>query len=204
MKCKWLFYQLLFVKDKFFRLLELSFNQVYEAKNYLFVASLNAVSINNIYKVFSMIVEGETFGPTADYHQDFMSTIWGPAANVAVILALYSYRKIWAWVHGSFFFLATIFSLSTAIPILSFAGIIPADSPVSYEYPASTIYLHQIIGISCLSAITLSTLLGIATKLINILNGKSSLILLFRKIHRIDGYFILTLCIVNLYIISFS
>jgi hypothetical protein len=67
------------------------------------------------------------FGPTSGLHSNIMPIIWGPAANVAILLAYYRYRKIWAWAHGAFFVFAVAMTLGCSIPILTTTGIIPEN-----------------------------------------------------------------------------
>jgi hypothetical protein len=61
-----------------------------------------------------------------------MAIIWGPAADVAIFLVLYNYRKLWTWVHGGFFLFAAIITLATSIPMLTYTGVISANSTVIY------------------------------------------------------------------------
>ena len=131
------------------------------------------------------LVGGATFGPTANLHSKFLPWIWGPAADLVIILTLYTYRKIWIWLHGTFFLFATIYTLSTSIPILTYAGIIPADSTKQYKYSTKILNLHQIAGIVAFSLMSLVTLLGILVQILKIFKGKTSQLILFKKIHRI-------------------
>jgi hypothetical protein len=75
-----------------------------------------------------ILVGGSTWGPTNTLHKIVMPWIWGPAASVAVILAMFGFKKLGVWLHGIFFLFATIMTLVTSIPILTFAGIVPSDS----------------------------------------------------------------------------
>lgn len=131
-----------------------------------------------------------------------MTAIWIPCADLAIILVMYSYRKLWVWVHGAFFLLATIYTIATALPILLSYGIIPADSKIKYKYPTNLINLHFIVGIACLSSITFVTLLGITTKLLTLFQAKSKILLIIKKIHKIMGYLIVVLCKVNVSIMT--
>jgi len=144
----------------------------------------------------------EQFGSTGDTHAGLMAGLWGPAANIAVILVLYSYRKWWVYVHAAFFLLATIITLATSIPILTYTGIISRDSTITYKYSASVLNLHYLIGITCLASITLVALTGLLTKLLNLCSAKSNTILLLRKLHSISGYLVLMLCKINNYVIE--
>ena len=144
---------------------------------------------------------GNTWGPTSGLHKMWMPWLWGPAASVAVFLAFFTFRKISTWIHGLFFLFATIMTLVTSIPILTFAGIVPADSTKHYKYPTNILNAHMIIGITCFSVVALVTILGLATQLLKFFNGRSSLLLLLKKIHAILGYLILLLCKANSLII---
>lgn len=148
-----------------------------------------------------ILVGGNTWGPTSGLHKMWLPWIWGPAASVAVILALFTFKKISIWIHGIFFLFATIMTLVTSIPILTYAGIVPADSTKQYKYPTNILNAHMIIGITCFSVVCLVTVLGITTQLLKLFNGKSSLLILLKKIHTILGYLILLLCKINSLII---
>jgi len=144
----------------------------------------------------------DQFGTAGEFHSALMTAIWIPAADVAILLVMYSYRKLWVWVHGAFFLLATIYTLSTALPILFSTGIIPADSKISYKYPTNILNLHYLVGIACLSSITFVTLLGITTKLMNVFQVGSKILLVTKKMHKIMGYIIVVLCKVNVSIMT--
>jgi hypothetical protein len=122
-----------------------------------------------------------------------LGVIWGPAANIAILLTFYSYRKIWAYVHGSFFLLAIIITVASSIPIITTSGVIQSKTWLT---------AHYIVGIICFSSIIAVGILGILTKLLNICQAKSKTILLVRKLHAISGYVIVGLCKINLYIVS--
>lgn len=144
----------------------------------------------------------DAFGSTGEFHAGLMGILWGPGANIAIFLVLYNYRKIWVWLHGAYFFIVTILTLASSIPILTYTGIISANSNTNYKYSASTLNIHYLVGIACMIAITIVTFLGIATKLMNIFGAKSNSILIIRKIHAITGYLIALLCKANNYIIT--
>ena len=146
--------------------------------------------------------KGSDFGSSADFHSALMAAIWSPCADIAIILALYSYRKIWIWVHGGFFLFAIIYTLSTSIPILQYTGIIPANSTTNYKYPASTLNLHYVFGIACLVCMSFTALLGITTRLLNIFQIRSQILLISKKIHGFLGYIILLLCKLNISFIT--
>ena len=64
--------------------------------------------------------------------------------------------------------------------------------------------LHYLTGIVCLQSMVLAAGLGITTKLANILQKKSSLLLLIRKYHKFCGYLTVVLCKINIYIITWG
>jgi hypothetical protein len=132
-----------------------------------------------------------------------MGFLWSPAANIAIFLIIYSYRKYWVWLHMLFFSFAIIFTLATALPILFFTGLIDGNSSAVYgKYPASTISTHYIIGIICCIAAVMVGLLGGSIKILNILNAKSSTILLVRRIHTWMGYVVVCLFKANIYVVG--
>jgi hypothetical protein len=149
-----------------------------------------------------ILVGGNTWGPTSNLHKMFMPWLWGPAASVAVFLAFFTFRKISIWLHGLFFLFATIMTLVTSIPILTFAGIVPANSTKQYKYPTNILNAHMIIGITCFSVVGLVTILGITTQILKFFNGRSRLLILLKKMHKILGYLILLLCKTNSLIIA--
>lgn len=132
-----------------------------------------------------------------------MGVIWCPAANVAVFIAQYSYRRYPFFIHALFGLFVFFFSLSTAIPILATTGIVSSNSSIVVDFMGgSNLSSHYIVGITCLVAITIETALGIMTKVINLKGGKSSHVILSKWIHQIFGITILTLCKANVYVIS--
>ena len=149
-----------------------------------------------------ILVGGNTWGPTSSLHKMWLPWIWGPAATVAVILALFSFKKLSIWLHGIFFLFATIMTLVTSIPILTFAGIVPADSTKQYKYPTHILNAHMILGITCFSVVAVVTVMGITIQLLKLFNGRTSIILLLKKMHRILGYLIVLLCKSNSLIIA--
>lgn len=142
------------------------------------------------------------FGFTGDLHESLMSLIWGPGANVAIFLVLYSYRQLWVWAHSILFLFAGIYTIATAIPILLYTGIIYEDSSIQTSYSKFILNRHYIIGIASLSGIALMLLLGITLKLLNIFSFSSALILIVRSIHKYLGYLIILTCKANMYIIT--
>lgn len=149
------------------------------------------------------VKEEETFGPTAELHEALMGVLWGPGANLAILLILNKYIKYSSWIHGAYFSFAVLMTLATAIPILLNTGIISPNSTDKYgHYSGSELSAHTIIGTICLFSICVVGILGATTKLLNIFAAKTNVILLFRKIHTISGYLILSLCKCNIYTLS--
>lgn len=137
--------------------------------------------------------DDDEYGPTTELHKGALGVIWGPAANVAIVLAYYGYRKVWAYVHGSFFLFAIIITLASSIPIITTVGVIQSKNSLS---------AHFIIGIICFSAATAVGILGILTKVLNLCQAKSKTILLIKKLHLITGYVVAGICKINIYIVS--
>ena len=67
------------------------------------------------------ILQGK-YGDTVDLHILLMRYLWGPGANVLVILVLYSYRKWWSWIHATLLTLAAILTIAITFPMLVTAG----------------------------------------------------------------------------------
>lgn len=140
------------------------------------------------------------FGDTIYAHEDVMAEIWGPAANIAILLAYNAHRPWCVYLHGVYFLFVALFTLSTSIPILRSTGIIGRDHQSIY-FDAKVLNAHYGVGISCLISISIVAMLGILTKLLNILHVKSATILQIRKLHTYFGYVILALCKANYFII---
>ena len=132
-----------------------------------------------------------------------MGALWSPAANIAIFLIIYSYRKYWVWLHMLFFAVATFITVISSLPIFFVTGLIDANSTANYDdYSASTLRMHYIIGLTCCGTVTLVSLLGLLTKALNIFNARSKTILLLRRIHTWAGYVIVCLCKANIYILG--
>jgi hypothetical protein len=140
------------------------------------------------------------FGSTYYFHSLLMDLIWGPGINLSILIVLYSYRNYYVYAHSIFGLFATIFTIATSLPILLKTGII-STAPSGVNDSGSIIYAHYIVGIIAISSIFLVAILGIATKLMNILQASSSSIMLVRNAHRILGYLIAILAKSNIYII---
>ena len=132
-----------------------------------------------------------------------MGALWSPAANIAIFLIIYAYRKYWVWLHMLFFTFAIIITLATSLPILFHTGLIPANSTKTYDdFSATTMRTHYILGIVCCIAAGLVSLLGILTKLLNVVNTRSTIILLMRRIHTWTGYIAVLSCKANIYVLG--
>ena len=146
--------------------------------------------------------DGE-WGSTGGLHKGFMGALWSPCANIAIILIIYAYRKYWVWLHMAFFTFATIITLASSFPILAFTGMIPADSTQNYDdYSASVLRTHYILGIVACGCVGAVSLIGGLTKLLNIFNASTNVILWTRRIHTWSGYAAVICCKVNIYILG--
>jgi hypothetical protein len=129
-----------------------------------------------------------------------MGVLWSPLANIAILLALNSYWKYSVLIHGIYFAFATVITVATSFPILSYTGMIPANSTTKYgDFSASSLRTHYILGIVAIGTIVGVSLLGVLTKVLNILGAKSNTILLMRKIHKWSGLVIIWTCKINCY-----
>lgn len=131
-----------------------------------------------------------------------MGIVWGPGINIAIILAIYSYRKAWPIIHGIAGTFACIYSLACTLPILFNTGIVSSSSTIDPKRSGPVINAHYLVGIACMVVIGLQLILGIATKLINVFQGKSNTILGVRKVHVVFGYLMVLLCKADIYIIK--
>ena len=139
--------------------------------------------------------EEADYGSTAGLHESIMLIFWGPVVDVAIFLALYTYRKWWAYIHGIIGLMISILSLASSLPILVSAGMVGKSN----EY-----YTHFIIGLVCMILIGLQAILGVTLRVVNICQGSSNTILTIRRIHQILGYTMTTLCKVNIMVIEFG
>ncbi len=135
------------------------------------------------------------FGSTYEIHEALMGLIWGPGINLAIFLVLYSYRKYYIYLHVLYGLFAATFSLATAIPILLTTGI------VTSEEAGPKLHLHYLVGIASISVISLQAILGIATRVINICNFSTNLLIKVKYTHKVIGYMVSILCKSNMYII---
>lgn len=111
--------------------------------------------------------EDDEFGSTGEIHKHWMFYLWGPVMNIAIILAIYSYRKYAVISHAVISSFVGIFSLAVSLHILVTTG-----------FPDGTDHLstHYYIGFIAMLTIMIQLLLGLATKLLNIFDFGSSLI----------------------------
>ena len=132
-----------------------------------------------------------------------MGIFWSPCCNIAIILALHSWFKWAVWLHIAFFTLAIGLTLGSSIPILIDYGIIDRNSTQNYDdYSAATLNTHFILGIVCMASMTLVGLIGLITKLMNLLDARSKLILWVRRVHVWSGYVAAIVCKANIYILG--
>ena len=120
-------------------------------------------------------------------HAYAMGFIWSPGANLAILLAILSYRKQYVWLHSLYFFLATAFSLGCSVPIIYASGI--SHKSVRNMFASFSIVL-----------MTVNTLLGIMIKFMVIVDSRSLSILKIRKIHKYLGYVTVLACKATTYI----
>jgi hypothetical protein len=142
----------------------------------------------------------DIFGPTIDSHINVMYLIWGPIINIAIFVVLYSYRRYTFILHALIGLFACLYTLATAIPILMTTGVVTSDNTLN-EDEGYTLYVHYMIGITCLSIIIASTLLGMATRILNVYSAPTNAILSIRLAHKVMGYITATLCKINSYYI---
>ena len=131
-------------------------------------------------------------GPTSDLHEQSMAYLWGPVINVAIFLALYSYRPYAILLHGLITLFVGVFSLAISLTILYNAG---------FPQPTAKLYNHFNIGFAAMLCIILQLLMGMALKLINVFDFSSALILKLSYAHKIFGYLMVLLCKANYYVI---
>ena len=145
--------------------------------------------IKYIKKAMSSVVQVDAveYGPTIGVHAYAMGFLWSPGANLAILLAILSYRKQWVWLHSLYFFLATAFSLGCSIPIIYASGI--SHKSVRNMFASFSIVL-----------MTVNTLLGMMIKFMVIADCRSVAILRVRKIHKYLGYITVLSCKATTYI----
>jgi hypothetical protein len=171
--------------------------------NYVYGES---IGINILIKTYQMDFvyanKQDDFGSTYDLHSALMATIWGPGINVSILLVLYSYRKYYIYIHSLFGLFITIFTISTALPILLTTGILSTPQRGGeVSVSGSTIYAHYIVGITSMASVLLVAIFGIATNLMNVFQAPSIYIIISKNVHRILGYLIAILAKSNVYII---
>lgn len=90
--------------------------------------------------------DDDFYGETAEAHEEFMGIVWGPIINIAIFLAMYSYRKWWGYLHALAGLFACVFSLACTLPILATVGIPSSGQSLS---------THFLVGIACMAVIAL-------------------------------------------------
>lgn len=143
----------------------------------------------------------DIFGSTVDSHVNVMAYIWGPGINIAIILALYSYRRYASILHGMMGAGACLFTLATVFPMLEITGVVASDNNITQDVDGYTLYVHYMIGITCIAIILASTLLGLASRLLILFSAPTNVILLIKFCHKIMGYLTAILCKSNSYVI---
>ena len=123
------------------------------------------------------------------FHVYFMGALWSPLANLAIFIVIYNYRKYWIWLHNLFFAFATTITLACSIPIIMKKGI-------------SCTSVKNMFATTALFLITLNTVLGIVTRILNICGAKSSTIIKIKKMHKYCGYLAVLSCKLTTFIKS--
>jgi hypothetical protein len=129
-----------------------------------------------------------------------MRYLWGPGANLAVILVLYTYRKWWLWLHALFFVGSTTITLITTIPILLTTGIIYPDSDFPTSHNRQTLFNHYALGIACMVLMTIATGAGFFARIAYMASVRPKTFLIIKWSHRIGGHIVLILCKTNYYL----
>ena len=145
------------------------------------------------------ILQGK-YGSTSELHTIVLRFVWGPGANVAAILALYTYRKWWTWVHGIFMVLAAIATIVLSLPILMTTGIVYPDSDFPTSHNRQTLYNHYAIGITCMVLLTVVSIGGFVNRISYSSNLNPKAVLVIKWGHRISGYIVLILLKTNYYL----
>ena len=140
------------------------------------------------------------YGETLDLHILLMRYLWGPGANVAVTLALYTYRKWWSWLHGTLLTLAAVLTIAITFPMMISAGFpYPnPDNPTAFQIK---IYKHASIGVTCMTLMVVIAFGGILNKMAFMANLNPKTVQKIKWGHRIGGYILLILCKANYYLV---
>ena len=138
------------------------------------------------------------FGDTVNLHILLLRYLWGPGANVLIILVLYSYRKWWAWVHGVLLSLSALLTIAITFPMLIAGG---------YPYPPDNakpnqikLYRHASIGVTCMVLMVVVSAGGLINKMGMLANTSPKTVQKLRWGHRIGGYILLILLKSNYYL----
>ena len=107
-----------------------------------------------------------TFGPTYVLHKTMMAILWGPCINLTIMLAMYSYRKYYVYLHILFGTFITLYSIATALPIFIRTGVMTKSGKDDvYEWQ---MYLHYVMGMVSIFAVLLQAALGAVAKIGNV------------------------------------
>ena len=145
------------------------------------------------------ILQGK-YGSTSELHTIIMRFVWGPGANVAAIIALYTYRKWWTWVHGIFMVLAAVATIVLSLPILMTTGIVYPDSDFPTNHNKQTLYNHYAIGITCMVLLVVVSAGGFVNRISYMSRTNPKLVQVMKWGHRVSGYIVLILLKVNYYL----
>lgn len=143
-----------------------------------------------------------TFGPTYVLHKTMMAILWGPGINLTIVLAMYSYRKYYVYIHILFGAFIALYSIATALPIFIKTGIMTKSGKDDvYEWQ---MYLHFVMGLTSIFAVLVQGALGAVAKIGNVYQLSSSAVVAFRYGHVILGYLVSLLSKSNVYIIYWN
>ena len=129
-----------------------------------------------------------------------MRYLWGPGANIAIILVLYTYRKWWTWVHGTFLALSSIATIALSLPILITTGIVYPDSDFPTNHNKQTLYSHYSIGITCMVLMIVVSAGGFVNRISFITSLCPKTVQIIKWGHRLSGYALIILCKANYYL----
>lgn len=132
-----------------------------------------------------------------------MPYLWGPVINVSIFIVRHFYGKLALLFHILVGLISVIFTFASSIPINRSADV---DSmSVKYlETYVNNITIHYRIGIACIFILGFEVIIGVSNRIMNMIGGRSILIIRLKKLHKLLGYIILILCKTNIYVISFN
>jgi hypothetical protein len=124
-----------------------------------------------------------------------MPYLWTVVIDVAIFFAIYKFKPYAVYVHALLGLFVGLTTLFTALPILINEGI-PVEEDESYEQR------HFIIGLVAIILILLQLLLGILSKVLQIISWSHPYLIYFSNIiHKYLGYGLIILCKVQVFLI---